>query len=318
LQQLVSIIIPTYNRAHLLGVTIDSILQQTYSNLECILVDDGSSDYTEELLEFYCARDNRVKYYKRPGSMTKGANSCRNYGFEVSNGDYVNWFDSDDVMLPKLVEEQLNNFQKDTQFSICSGYYTDENLNIDRKLTFSESENLYKNLVLWRNHIITNCVLFRKIFLQDKELFKIEIQRGQEMELFSRLFFKIPKKDYRVINRPLFLYREHPHTITEANKSYNKVYVKSQSYTALENLNKGIQLNDIEIINVCYSKLINFFFRGFENEHPENSVYILKRLVPLLWKFDRKLGIEFLFYGSLLVTLKRGSYSIERKFRYSL
>lgn len=95
---LISIIIPTYNRYHLIGATLDSVIKQTYQNWECIVVDDGSGDYTPELLQLYCDKDVRIKYYKRPNDVRKGANACRNYGFKVSRGEFIQWFDSDDLM----------------------------------------------------------------------------------------------------------------------------------------------------------------------------------------------------------------------------
>lgn len=95
---LVSIIIPTYNRAHLLGETLNSVMAQTYRNWECIVVDDGSTDHTNELLEFYNKKDSRIQYHHRPKSYPKGANPFRNYGFKLSHGEYVQWFDSDDII----------------------------------------------------------------------------------------------------------------------------------------------------------------------------------------------------------------------------
>src|SRR5690554_597358 len=95
---LVSIIVPTYNRAHLIGETLDSVLAQTYANWECIVVDDGSTDGTEELLHAYIAKDVRFQYHKRPAEYIKGANSCRHIGFLEAKGKFVNWFDSDDIM----------------------------------------------------------------------------------------------------------------------------------------------------------------------------------------------------------------------------
>ncbi|AVR43843.1 hypothetical protein C7S20_00340 [Christiangramia fulva] len=95
---LISIIIPTYNRGSLIGATLDSILSQTYENWECIVVDDGSIDYTKELLELYSCKDSRIKYLERPEKKRKGANACRNFGFSRSSGDYILWFDSDDIM----------------------------------------------------------------------------------------------------------------------------------------------------------------------------------------------------------------------------
>lgn len=92
-QALVSIIIPTYNRAHLIGETLDSVLAQTYTNWECIIVDDGSSDNTDEVVGAYVKKDNRFKYYHRPDEHLPGGNGARNFGFKMSQGEYVNWLD---------------------------------------------------------------------------------------------------------------------------------------------------------------------------------------------------------------------------------
>lgn len=95
---LVSIIIPTYNRAYLIGETLDSVLAQTYTNWECIVVDDGSTDDTAVLLTAYCDKDTRFQYHHRPKGRPKGANACRNYGFELSKGKWIQLLDSDDVL----------------------------------------------------------------------------------------------------------------------------------------------------------------------------------------------------------------------------
>ncbi|MGC1633104.1 MAG: glycosyltransferase family 2 protein, partial [Gelidibacter sp.] len=83
-QPLVSIIIPTLNREHLIGKTLDSILDQTYLNWECIVVDDGSLDATETLIHRYIHKDSRFQYHKRPDIHLPGGNGARNYGFEMS------------------------------------------------------------------------------------------------------------------------------------------------------------------------------------------------------------------------------------------
>ncbi len=105
---LISVIIPTYNRSHLLGNTLDSIINQTYANWECLVIDDGSTDYTEELMNFYIQKDSRIKFYHRPEERPKGGNAARNFGFEKSKGKYIQWFDSDDLMLPYFLERKLN------------------------------------------------------------------------------------------------------------------------------------------------------------------------------------------------------------------
>ena len=109
--KLISIIIPTYNRAHLIGETLNSLLAQTYKDWECIIVDDGSTDDTNNVVEEYVAQDNRFIFVYRPRDRRKGANACRNYGFEMSNGEYINWFDSDDIMLPNFLLEKVDAIQ---------------------------------------------------------------------------------------------------------------------------------------------------------------------------------------------------------------
>src|SRR5690554_6998972 len=111
---LVSIIIPTYNRAHLIGETLDSVLAQTYQNWECIVVDDGSTDNTDEVMAEYMAKDSRFQYHHRPEDRLPGGNAARNYGFEVSKGEYIQWFDSDDIMLQNFILDKvkvLNSFK---------------------------------------------------------------------------------------------------------------------------------------------------------------------------------------------------------------
>jgi glycosyltransferase involved in cell wall biosynthesis len=105
---LVSIIIPTYNRASLIGDTIESLIHQTYHTIEIIIIDDHSTDNTEFIVNELIKKDKRISYHKRPINKPKGANACRNYGFSISKGEYVKWIDSDDVLVPEAIEKQLS------------------------------------------------------------------------------------------------------------------------------------------------------------------------------------------------------------------
>ncbi len=104
---LVSIIIPTYNRAHLISETLDSVLAQTYPNWECIVVDDGSTDHTKEVVQAYVDKDPRFRFYHRPPEHKPGGNGARNYGFKMSQGELIIWFDSDDLMLPQHISQKV-------------------------------------------------------------------------------------------------------------------------------------------------------------------------------------------------------------------
>lgn len=103
---LVSIIIPTFNRAKYIEETIQSVISQTISNWELIIVDDGSTDSTLDILNKYSKKDNRIHVYRRQ-SKPKGANHCRNIGIEKSNGEFLIFLDSDDLLLPWCIHERI-------------------------------------------------------------------------------------------------------------------------------------------------------------------------------------------------------------------
>tara|TARA_R110002049_G_scaffold82349_3_gene209565 strand:+ start:1735 stop:2745 length:1011 start_codon:yes stop_codon:yes gene_type:complete len=104
---LVSIIVPTYNRLHRLPETLNSVFAQTHKNLECLVVDDGSTDDTFAFLANLAGTETRIRFFRRPADRLKGANACRNFGFEQSEGEYILFLDSDDVLAPTCIEERL-------------------------------------------------------------------------------------------------------------------------------------------------------------------------------------------------------------------
>ncbi len=94
----VSIVIPTYNRASLIGETLESVLAQTFADWECLVVDDASTDHTRAVVEEYRARDPRIRYTAQ--ETNEGGASARNRGAALTEGDFVAFLDNDDVWLP--------------------------------------------------------------------------------------------------------------------------------------------------------------------------------------------------------------------------
>ncbi len=312
---LVSIIIPTYNRAHLIGETLDSVLGQTYENWECIIVDDGSTDNTNQVVGEYIAKDTRFQYYHRPANRLKGANACRNYGFELSKGEFVNWFDSDDVMMPDFISKRIFEFNINTQFVIGSMYIWSPDSNGKEIIELKIKSNLFKDYLLWKLKIITNSVLFKKSFLTGKELFLPKIKRGQEAELFSRLFFQISDLEYTIVNKTLFLYRQHQDSKTFKNNSYIEAYKESETFFAIENLKRSFEIFDLELLRYFCRILIDYFFIGIQNKHYKNAKYILHNFMPILYKFNKSFAIEFYMSGFFLLLVRRGIYKIEKRLR---
>ncbi|MGB3342520.1 MAG: glycosyltransferase family 2 protein [Aequorivita sp.] len=312
---LVSIIIPTFNRAHLIGETLDSVLAQTYQNWECIVVDDGSTDNTDEVMAEYMAKDARFQYHHRPEDRLPGGNAARNYGFEVSSGQFVQWFDDDDIMLARYLKQKISIFTPEAQFIICSGTYVSENLERLEDIEYQESIDLFKDYILWNLKVFTPSVLFRKSFLENKELFNLSIQRGQETEFFSRVFFEVSAEEYGIINEPLFLYRQHVNTKSIRNKTYKETYALSKGYINIENLKRGLLINDVEIIRLYYIRLINLLFKSIYRKDNKTSMFILGKLSQILKKRRFQLYVELTLIGNYLIHYDTGRYFFHQRWK---
>lgn len=105
---MVSIILATFNRGHLLLDTLKSIQNQTFKNFECLIIDDGSKDDTKIVIDKLLLKDKRFSYRPRPNLHKKGLPGCRNYGLDICQGEYVIFFDDDDIMHPQNLEFSLN------------------------------------------------------------------------------------------------------------------------------------------------------------------------------------------------------------------
>lgn len=106
----VTIITPTYNRAHLLPRALDSALRQTFEDFELLVIDDGSTDSTPRLVEEYLTRDPRIRYLVQPEN--RGVSAARNRGFREGRGRYFALLDSDDEWLEQKLERQVSAFSK--------------------------------------------------------------------------------------------------------------------------------------------------------------------------------------------------------------
>jgi glycosyltransferase involved in cell wall biosynthesis len=294
---------------------LDSVLAQTYQNWECIVVDDGSTDNTAEILEKYIKKDVRFQYHRRPEDRPAGGNAARNYGFELSKGTYIQWFDDDDVMLPDFLKRKQELFSEMIDLVVCSGFYTDQNLKLLEQVPLMEHKYLYRDYMLWDLKILTPSVLFKKKFLEAKMLFTLMIQRGQEKELFSRLFFQLPNTSYKIINEPLFLYRQHEKTKSTKNKTYTNEFVASKIYIAAENLKRSILLKDNKLVNHFSKALVNYFFRALKYGDKKNARMVLKQYPPIIGKKNLFYATQFKLMGEIIYSTGLKSYTLEKYFK---
>ncbi len=214
---LVSIIIPVYNRADLLPETLDSVLNQIYPNWECIVVDDGSKDNTLEVIERYVKRDDRFKLYTRPNDYQPGGNGARNYGFDISNGDFIQWFDSDDLMKENFLSTKINVFKNhpELQSNISRFTFFEDDKILGEKFNFKEKyPEFFENTITVQVPVWTPSIIFRKSFLNSSgERLDESLKRLQEYEFFTRIFVKHPHKTI-LLEDSLCLVRMHEKTKT--------------------------------------------------------------------------------------------------------
>jgi len=204
----VSIIVTTFNRAHMVIETIDSILNQTFNDFELIVVDNCSSDNTEEVIKAYT--DERIRYFKHDNGGIIAVN--RNYGINQARGEYLAFCDDDDLWLPEKLEKQMLEFEKDNQIGlVCSNAIIFDNngeVGEFHKTELPDSNFTLKSLI-WQNSVICSSVLVKKRAIDDVGLMdeSPEIFSAEDYELWLRVAQK-----YRIkyIELPLMKYRTHP------------------------------------------------------------------------------------------------------------
>lgn len=179
----VSIITITYNRAHLIGETIQSVLNQTYTKFEHIIIDDGSTDDTEEVVKNF--NDERIRYfkYKRVANLSK----LHNFGLKHSTGAIISILDSDDIWHKNKLELTINIFNKNNDIKIIAHNITYfEGIKYQKKYYNYENdffENIFEKVLLFK--ILPFPVLvFKKEILEKIDYLNNSIKDGQQDFLF--------------------------------------------------------------------------------------------------------------------------------------
>lgn len=261
MEQLVSIIIPTYNRAHLIGQTLDSVCAQTYEHWECIVVDDGSSDYTKELLAFYTEKDARIQYHNRPSDRPKGANACRNYGFELSTGKFIQWFDSDDLMVSSYYRDCIIHFEKNKNLDLVLTNY--DIFRDSDKVIFHRQRNVITNLSLDYftgkiNFGTPHCV-WKKSVVADF-VFDTLLTRAQELDFHFKILSS-KRITWSCLDHTAVLVRRHVDSITS---SYHAGFYKPmQSELKVRRaILKYLYTNKYNLEHL--KDALNIYVKGFE------------------------------------------------------
>jgi glycosyltransferase involved in cell wall biosynthesis len=183
---LVSVIIPTYNRANVIICAIDSVLNQTYKNMELIIVDDASRDNTEERVKGF--NDSRIKFVRH--KINKGGSGARNTGIGEAKGDYIAFLDSDDEWLPEKIEKQILMFKcADPKVGLI---YTgvlrvDENGRITEQIVPKEKGDLCGKLLEGNFIGTTSAIMARRSCIMRVGGFNDSLPSCQDWDFYIRL-----------------------------------------------------------------------------------------------------------------------------------
>lgn len=291
MKPLISIIIPTYNRIDFISETLETVLNQTYSSWECIIVDDGSTDNSITVIQRYLDLDSRFLYFERSNHKKKGPSSCRNFGIEKSNGEYIIFLDSDDLLERACLEHRLAFAKQNHEYDFwifkmqTFGYHQVPVYNYG--VGFYEDENEYcrKQFAEGNHPFVITCPLWKKSVLLDINGFNENLVLFEDPELHLRSL----KKGYR-LKLANFEQADCFYRLKENNNSIDVKKSIENSYVFLEN---HLQSNDVSSI-IYFKKVLNYTI--FKNV-----------LVNEYFKFY-KLGIQrevFLkrnvFYGVILL-----------------
>jgi glycosyltransferase len=212
--ELVSIIVPVYNTEKYIRQCLDSILNQTYQNFECLLINDGSSDNSADICREYVAKDTRFRYFEKENG---GVSSARNLGIECSGGAYITFIDSDDwvdsdyleVLYSALIEEQADiavSTYKKFNISDNCWYFHSFQVKYDRKV--------FTNIELIDELVDLDSFDFSYRFVSGKLVNKTSLKKirfnelttlGEDMEFWFKLYLISARIVY--VNRDSYIYR---------------------------------------------------------------------------------------------------------------
>lgn len=301
---LVSIIIPTYNRAHLIRETIESVFNQSYRPVELLIIDNGGSDDTKKVVDSF--RETTAGLFVNYVYLEKkGGNAARNTGIELAKGEYLQFFDSDDIMLPGYISIRMNVLTTSQKLDFCGCNWKYFGSGGKPALPASNvnghAHSLYNHLY---HHLLpTPSFLLKKQSIEKIGRWDEKVIRLQDIDYFSRLFYKGLNGCW--LDDVLIDIRQHDHNISANNSVevfqsstyvYQKIHKECKKSGMLDHgLNQLIGNRILENSTHCYAlgyyrySWISYWkswkiFRGYQKYHYA-TLFIRKNLIRILKHF---------------------------------
>ncbi|MCX8080980.1 MAG: glycosyltransferase [Bacteroidia bacterium] len=209
---LVSVVMPVYNASAFVEEAVQSILNQTFSNWELIVIDDGSTDSSPQIIEKHLA-DKRIKYIRK--EKNEGIVSALNLGISLTRGKYVARMDADDISLPHRLEKQVEWMEKKPQTVVCGANYFTLTENKKEIIRVSHKGNFLKTQLFFSTPFCHPLVMINKSLAGHDLHYKEEFSHAEDYELWTRLAFK---GEFHILEDALFVYRNHPLQVSHEKK----------------------------------------------------------------------------------------------------
>lgn len=252
-----SIIIPVYNRSNLILETLDTVIRQTTTCFQCIIVDDHSTDQSYEMIREYIKNDKRFILTKRT-SQLKGAPICRNEGINLAIGRYIMFLDSDDLLDPICLEQRIGYIKQspNKNFYVFNvALYNPETFQANYLCGNLKVSNDLDGFINYTGGWNISSTVLKKSFLENNHYFDEEALSWQDVEFHIRAIIKTKKYLKYFDSQPDVYVRIHEHKrISNDNWTFQKIYQRINTISKIENL----ILNEV---GLKYTK--NFFFFYF-------------------------------------------------------
>lgn len=264
----VSIIIPVYNVEKYLRQCLDSILNQTYTNWECILVDDGSADSSPSICDEYAEKEKRFQVIHKQNG---GVSSARNVGLKNISGKWVTFVDADDQVYPYYLETLLG-LTNDECDSVCAGYvkcdlddntlYTTEDVKDYELLTYKESIIDFFSPKLFRYNGYVWNRMFRVSVINDNNLCFNENINFSEDSLFVMQFICVHNKKIPFTSRPVYKYYMNPNSVVHDWGRYNnKMFLdRTDVKIAVLKILEGSKIPDAYLLHIARFRIVMFYY----------------------------------------------------------
>ena len=273
---MISVIIPVYGVEKYLSRCLDSIINQTYRDLEIILVDDGSPDNSGKICDEYAAKDSRIKVIHKENG---GLSSARNAGLDVATGEYIGFVDSDDWIEPQTYNMLFSAIEKNnSDIAICGHRMVYDNTSTS-KATYSNDEYLSYDL-LWNEIFgkLNNAAwnkLYRKNLIDDLR-FPIGVIHGEDL-IFNLNYLKNCKCG--VINKtPLYNYFVRLGSITKSGFNKNKIMEITAKDMALEIVKKVCPTQLENAQKYCFRARMNVLRSLYKSGQEKNYSDLLNEI----------------------------------------